>query len=56
MSATDKMKNKGQELTGIAKEKAGKLTGDDSLKAKGKRDRASGNVKQAGEKVKDVFR
>ena len=56
MSATDKMKNKGQELTGIAKEKAGKLTGDDSLQAKGKRDRASGNLKQAGEKVKDVFR
>lgn len=56
MSASDKVNNKGQELTGIAKEKAGKLTGNESLQAKGKRDRVSGNLKQAGEKVKDVFR
>lgn len=56
MSARDKMKNKGQELTGDAKEKLGKATGNESLEAKGKRDQLSGNLKQAGEKVKDAFK
>ncbi len=56
MSATDKVKNKAQEVTGDAKEQVGKATGDDSLQREGKKDQASGNLKQAGEKVKDVFR
>jgi len=56
MSAIDKMKNKGQELTGDAKEKIGKTTGDDSLQAQGRKDQASGNLKQAGDKVKDAFK
>ena len=56
MSAIDKMKNKGQELTGNAKAKIGKATGDDSLQTQGRRDQASSNLKQAGEKVKDVFK
>lgn len=56
MSAIDKMKNKSQELTGDAKEKLGKATGDDHLQAEGRKDQASGNIKQAGEKVKDVFK
>jgi len=56
MSFTDKAKNKGQELTGQAKEKTGKATGDEDLQAQGEKDQAAGNVKQAGEKVKDVFK
>ncbi len=56
VSAVDKMKNKGQELSGKGKEHAGKATGDESLEAEGNKDQASGNVKQAGEKVKDVFK
>ena len=56
MSAIDKMKNKAQELRGDAKEKYGDATGDESLQAEGKKDQSAGNVKQAGEKIKDAFR
>ena len=56
MSAMDKAKNKAEELVGDAKEKIGEVTGNDSLEAEGKRDQASGNIKQAGEKIKDVFK
>jgi uncharacterized protein YjbJ (UPF0337 family) len=54
MSATDKAKNKLQEAEGHVKESAGRATGDRSLETKGKRDKAAGNLKQAGEKVKDA--
>ena len=56
MSSVDKLKNKAQETKGHVKEAAGKATNDRSLEAKGKKDKAAGNVKQAGEKVKDAFR
>jgi len=56
VSAVDKLKNKAQEVTGQGKEHVGKATGDESLEAEGNKDQASGNVKQAGEKVKDVFK
>jgi uncharacterized protein YjbJ (UPF0337 family) len=52
----DKMKNKAEELTGQGKETAGKATDDPDLQAEGQADQASGNLKQAGEKVKDVFK
>ncbi|RBY86246.1 CsbD family protein [Blastococcus sp. TF02A-26] len=55
MSAMDKMKNKAEELTGKAKETTGDATGDRDLQAEGKADQTTGNLKQAGEKVKDVF-
>jgi uncharacterized protein YjbJ (UPF0337 family) len=48
------------DLKGRAKEAAGSLTDDDSLKNEGKVDRASGSVKDkvgdAADKVKDVLR
>ena len=56
MSAVDKLKNKAQEVTGQGKEQVGKATGNESLEAEGHKDQAAGNVKQAGEKVKDVFK
>lgn len=56
MSSVDKVKNKTQEAKGHVKEAAGKATNDRSLEAKGKKDKAAGNVKQAGEKVKDALR
>ena len=56
MSAIDKLKNKAQEVTGQGKEHVGKATGDEQLEAEGHKDQAAGNVKQAGEKVKDVFK
>jgi len=52
----DKMKNKAEELTGQGKEHTGKATGNEELEAEGHKDQASGNAKQAGEKVKDVFK
>ena len=56
MSGVDKMKNKAEELQGQGKETLGRATDDPDLEAEGKTDQASGNLKQAGEKVKDVFR
>ncbi|MCW2695965.1 MAG: CsbD family protein [Modestobacter sp.] len=56
MSGIDKMKNKAEELAGQGKQAAGKATNDRDLQAEGQADQASGNLKQAGEKVKDVFK
>ena len=56
MSGMDKAKNKAEELGGQAKEQAGKATGNKDLEAEGHADQASGNLKQAGEKVKDAFK
>jgi uncharacterized protein YjbJ (UPF0337 family) len=56
MSATDKAKNKIEEVAGKVKEKAGHAAGNDDLEARGKAENAKGNLKQAGEKVKDVFK
>ncbi len=56
MSGIDKMKNKAEELSGKGKEGVGEATGDRDLQTEGKADQASGNLKQAGEKVKDVFK
>ena len=41
------------EVKGRAKEAAGDLTGNDSLKSEGKIDRAKGKVKDAVDKVAD---
>jgi uncharacterized protein YjbJ (UPF0337 family) len=43
-------------LKGKAKEGVGKATDDKELENQGKVDQAKGNLKQAGEKVKDAFR
>jgi len=56
VSAVDKLKNKGQQATGEVKEKVGKHSGDRDLQAEGRADKVSGNLKDAGEKVKDAFR
>ena len=56
MSGIDKMKNKAEELTGKGKEGVGNATGDRDLQAEGQADQVSGNLKQAGEKVKDAFK
>ncbi len=56
MSGTDKMKNKAEEMGGKGKEALGDATGDRDMQAEGQRDQATGNLKQAGEKVKDVFK
>jgi uncharacterized protein YjbJ (UPF0337 family) len=56
MATTDKVKNSAEQAKGRVKETTGKITGNRSLEAKGKSDRVKGNVKQAGEKVKDAFK
>jgi len=56
MTTTDKAKNSAQQTKGKAKEAVGKATGNDHLRAAGDADQMEGNLKQAGEKVKDVFK
>jgi uncharacterized protein YjbJ (UPF0337 family) len=52
----DKVRNKARKLRGKAKEKAGQATGNQRLEAEGHADQAKADARQAGEKMKDVFR
>jgi uncharacterized protein YjbJ (UPF0337 family) len=56
MSTEDKANNKGEQLKGKVKEGVGQATGNEDLEAEGKADQVSGNLKDAGEKVKDAFK
>ena len=56
MGLDDKMKNAKDDLAGKAKEATGKVTDNERLEAEGKRDQTAADAKQAGEKVKDVFK
>jgi len=56
VSAMDKLNNKAEELKGQAKEHVGGATGNEDMQAEGKADQASGNLKQAGEKIRDIFK
>jgi uncharacterized protein YjbJ (UPF0337 family) len=54
MGTVDKMKDKAQEARGGTKAGVGAATGDRSMEAEGKMDKAGANLKQAGEKIKDA--
>ena len=56
MSGIDKAKDKVQVAKGHAKESAGKALDDPALEGEGKADKVVGNLKQAGEKVKDAVK
>jgi uncharacterized protein YjbJ (UPF0337 family) len=56
MGDDDKLQNKAQELAGRAKSAVGGATNDRDLQAEGEKDKMAGNLKQAGEKVKDAFK
>ncbi len=56
MSADDKFDNKAQVLKGKAKEALGHATDNQEWKAEGKKDQTVGNLKSAGEKIKDAFK
>jgi uncharacterized protein YjbJ (UPF0337 family) len=56
MSGMDKAKNAAEGTLGKAKEAVGKTTDDESLEAEGRKEQASSDLKQAGEKVKDAFK
>ncbi len=55
MGLLDKAKDKAQSLQGDAKEKYGDATNDEQMQAEGKKDQVVGDLKGAGEKVKDAF-
>ncbi|MDH6580472.1 CsbD family protein [Kitasatospora sp. MAP5-34] len=56
MSGEDKVRNVAERAKGKVKETAGKAVGNKRLTAEGKADQVSGDAKQAGEKIKDVFK
>jgi uncharacterized protein YjbJ (UPF0337 family) len=56
MGLDDKLSNKAEELQGKGKEQVGKATDDEQLQAEGQVDQDKSGLKQAGEKVKDVFK
>lgn len=56
MGADDKFSNKAEELKGRAKEAVGDATDNEQWQAEGRAERAKADIKQAGEKVKDVFK
>ncbi|WP_040161515.1 CsbD family protein [Mobilicoccus massiliensis] len=56
MGMGDKIENAAQDLSGKAKEAAGKASDDPALEAEGKGDQMGADVKKAGENVKDAFK
>jgi uncharacterized protein YjbJ (UPF0337 family) len=56
VSAIDKAKDKAQVAKGEVKARVGRASGDRRMESEGKADRVSGNLKQAGEKLKDAVK
>ena len=56
MGIDEKADNKADELKGKGKKTVGDATDDRDLEAEGRAQEAKGNLKQAGEKVKDTFK
>jgi uncharacterized protein YjbJ (UPF0337 family) len=54
MGTADKINNAMEDMTGKAKEAAGKFTGDRDAEREGQGDQARGQMKQAGENIKDA--
>jgi uncharacterized protein YjbJ (UPF0337 family) len=52
----DKAKNFAQISTGKFKDAAGSATGNEHLESEGVVEQVKGNLKQAGEKVRDAFK
>ena len=56
MGAENKAANKMTEVKGKIKKKAGHATDDADLEAEGRVEESKGDLKQAGEKIKDAFK
>ncbi|HEY2523083.1 MAG TPA: CsbD family protein [Streptosporangiaceae bacterium] len=56
MATEDKAAHKATEVKGKIKEGVGDATDDQELQAEGQTDQAKGNLKQAGDKIKDAFK
>jgi uncharacterized protein YjbJ (UPF0337 family) len=54
MAIRERASNEAQDLKGRAKETAGKATGNDDLKDKGKADQMKAALKDVGEQAKDA--
>ena len=54
MSTANKANNKAEEVKGKVKETTGRAVGNERLEAEGAADQTKGNLKQAGEKIKDA--
>ena len=54
MSIARTIARKAEAVKGSSKRMAGRVTGSRSLRAEGRADRATGNIKQAGAKIKDA--
>ena len=52
----DRVEGNWKQLKGKVKEGVGDATDDNELKAEGQADQAKGNLKQAGDKIKDAFK
>ncbi len=55
MGVENKAANKVTEVKGNIKKKAGQATDDADLEAEGRAEEAKGDLKQAGEKVRDAL-
>jgi uncharacterized protein YjbJ (UPF0337 family) len=56
MGAVDKIKHKAQVAKGRVKSGTGRATDNPDLEVEGKGDQVAGNLKQAGDKVKDALK
>jgi uncharacterized protein YjbJ (UPF0337 family) len=56
MSAENKAANKVTEMKGKLKKNVGKAADDPGLEAEGRVEESKGDLKQAGQKVKDAFK
>jgi uncharacterized protein YjbJ (UPF0337 family) len=56
VSILKKIRHKAQTAKGEAKKRTGRMTGNRRLSAKGRAEKATGNAKQAADKVKDAFK
>lgn len=56
MGLDDKIQNTTDKLTGQGKEAYGDATDNPDKKAEGRKDQKTADLKQAGEKVKDIFK
>ncbi|MEU9981545.1 CsbD family protein [Streptomyces sp. NPDC050856] len=53
---TSAAKAKAEQVEGAAKEAAGRTVGNERLTAEGRGERAKGDLRQAGKKIKDAFK
>ena len=56
MGASDKIENSAEKAKGKVTEGVGHVTGDEDKVAEGRAEQSKADLKQAAEKVKDVFK